>query len=234
MSTPENPSPGWYPDPLRPGAQRWWTGVGWSETTQHVVPDAAPPQGSPPPYPPPAYAPPEYAPPAYSPQNYATPAYAPLAPGQSPYGPAASYGSGAPYGAYAAELASPGSPMGFGEAIASVFRKYAGFGGRASRSEFWYWTLFCAIGVIAGYVLVAIGAASGGQSSSWIAQYGLLLLFVLGLAIFLPSLAVTVRRLRDAGLHWALIFLQLIPYVGGIVVLILCAQRAKPWPLPRV
>ena len=45
--------------------------------------------------------------------------------------------------------------------------------------------------------------------------------------LFLPWLALTVRRLRDAGFHWALIFVGFIPMVGGIALLVLLAMPSK-------
>ena len=77
--------------------------------------------------------------------------------------------------------------MNFGEAIASGFRNYVTFSGRASRSEFWYWTLFA--------ILVAI--ASGIIDRALIeSEYGLLQPLT-SLALLLPGLAVAARRLHD-------------------------------------
>ena len=50
---------------------------------------------------------------------------------------------------------------------------------------------------------------------------------IFGLALFLPWIALTVRRLRDAGFHWALIFVGFIPMVGGIALLVLLAMPSK-------
>ena len=50
---------------------------------------------------------------------------------------------------------------------------------------------------------------------------------IFGLALFLPWLALTVRRLRDAGFQWALIFVGFIPMVGGIALLVLLAMPSK-------
>ena len=50
---------------------------------------------------------------------------------------------------------------------------------------------------------------------------------IFGLALFLPWLALTVRRLRDAGFHWALIFVGFIPMVGGFALLVLLAMPTK-------
>jgi uncharacterized membrane protein YhaH (DUF805 family) len=43
----------------------------------------------------------------------------------------------------------------------------------------------------------------------------------------IPSIALQVRRLRDAGFHWALIFLRYAPVIGDIVLLVLCCQPTK-------
>lgn len=50
---------------------------------------------------------------------------------------------------------------------------------------------------------------------------------IFGLALFLPGLALTVRRLRDAGFHWALIFVGFVPFVGSIALLVLLATPSK-------
>ena len=46
-------------------------------------------------------------------------------------------------------------------------------------------------------------------------------------ASFIPSIALQVRRLRDAGFHWALIFLRFASFIGDIVLLVLCCQPTK-------
>jgi uncharacterized membrane protein YhaH (DUF805 family) len=54
----------------------------------------------------------------------------------------------------------------------------------------------------------------------------MVLLWLWLLGTFLPTLAVQVRRLRDAGYHWAVIFLSLVPF-GGIAVLVMCAMPSR-------
>ena len=49
---------------------------------------------------------------------------------------------------------------------------------------------------------------------------------ILAIVLFTPSLAVKVRRLRDAGFHWAFIFLYFVP-MGGIALLVLLAMPTK-------
>ena len=50
---------------------------------------------------------------------------------------------------------------------------------------------------------------------------------ILAIVLFIPSLAVKVRRLRDAGLHWAFIFLHFVPMVGRLALLVLLAMPTK-------
>lgn len=87
--------------------------------------------------------------------------------------------------------------MGFFAAIKSVMSQYAGFSGRARRSEYWYWVLFTLLWC-------------------WIP----LLNILLGLIFFIPGLAVAVRRLHDTGRSGWWILISLIPIIGGIVLLI--------------
>ena len=110
--------------------------------------------------------------------------------------------------------------MTFGEAIATVFRKYAEFTGRARRPEFWWWVLFTTI------VSAAINAFSTVRVGE-VASLGGLLSGLWGLAILLPGLAVTVRRLRDAGYGWGHIFWILLPIAGLIVLIVFLAQPSR-------
>lgn len=85
------------------------------------------------------------------------------------------------------------------EAVSSVFRNYVNFRGRARRSEFWWFTLF-------SFISQAV--------LGWIPLIG----GIYSLALVLPSLAVTVRRLHDTNqTAWWLLF-QIIPALVGIVL----------------
>ena len=57
---------------------------------------------------------------------------------------------------------------------------------------------------------------------------------VIGRALLLPGLALTVRRLRDAGFHWALIFVAFSPMVGGIALMVLLAMPTKEEATPAI
>ena len=115
--------------------------------------------------------------------------------------------------------------MSFGTAIGSFFSKYATFSGRARRSEFWYSVLFttlvsAVIGAIwPGTVVVVDGMSfpqSSLQSNLW------------QLAILVPSLALTWRRLHDAGRKGTYYLFILIPIVGWIMLFIQLVKDSQP------
>ena len=110
--------------------------------------------------------------------------------------------------------------MTFGQAIQTVLRKYAEFGGRASRPEFWWWMLFSALVASALNVFSVIRI---GDTSS----LGAILSSLWGIATLLPTLAVGVRRLRDAGYGWGHMFWLLVPIAGLIVLIVFWAQPAR-------
>lgn len=103
--------------------------------------------------------------------------------------------------------------LSFGEAVKKVLvENYCNFTGRASRSEFWWYTLFTAIvGFAIGFILGIFGA---GQTTVQIFQC------IIGLVLLLPGLGVAIRRLHDIGKSGWWILLGLIPLVGAIVLLI--------------
>lgn len=102
--------------------------------------------------------------------------------------------------------------MSLPDAVRSVLRQYAGFSGRAPRSEFWWWFLLTLVlGLVAGTVDLAVAAVVG------VSPFNLLLTLVL----FLPTLAVTVRRLHDSGLAgWWVLLLYGLPLASGVVVVV--------------
>jgi len=95
-----------------------------------------------------------------------------------------------------------------------VLKKYAVFGGRASRSEYWYFTLF---NLIITFVLIFIDAATGSLD----AEAGLgILSGIYTLAVLVPTIAVGVRRLHDTSRSGWWFLIVLIPLIGSIVLLI--------------
>lgn len=100
----------------------------------------------------------------------------------------------------------PEHVMSFADAITNVlFNNYMGFKGRASRSEYWFYTLFT---VILGFLTgIVDGVVFGWEFDDpmWFSD-------ILSLALFLPSLAVWIRRLHDVGKSgwWTLIGITII------------------------
>ncbi len=96
-----------------------------------------------------------------------------------------------------------------------VLQNYANFKGRARRSEYWHYML---ANVIAYVVLSILTRASG--------IFGLLL-GVYWLAMIIPGLAVTIRRLHDTDKSGWFILVSLIPFVGTIVLLVFLFADSK-------
>ena len=110
--------------------------------------------------------------------------------------------------------------MNFQQAIASGFRNYVTFAGRASRSEYWFWTLFA---ILVGAAAVILDAALfPGLDARPIHSLA-------SLALFLPGLSVSVRRFHDLDRTgwWLLILLTVI---GILVVLIWFCLRGTTGP----
>ncbi|HWU15733.1 MAG TPA: DUF805 domain-containing protein [Caulobacter sp.] len=111
-----------------------------------------------------------------------------------------------------------------------ALRKYAEFEGRARRSEYWLFTLFQVI-VTVGlfFVLGALSAAAGGNGD----QLGVAALTIMGLlglfclAMFIPSLAVSIRRLHDSDKSGWWLLLSFVPF-GGFVVFIFTLLDGTP------
>lgn len=95
-----------------------------------------------------------------------------------------------------------------------VLKKYAVFNGRARRMEYWYFVLFNIIVLI---VLSLIDVLLG--TFNIVRGVGLLS-GIYTLAVLIPTLAVTVRRLHDIDRTGWWILINLIPLIGTIVLLV--------------
>ena len=114
------------------------------------------------------------------------------------------------------------------QAYKNFFKGYADFTGRSTRSEYWWIWLTNILLLIPLYSAYFNAIFSEGEEGAFLALGGLAIVYMIfGLALILPMLALTVRRLRDAGFHWALIFVHFIPVVGGIALLVLLAMPTK-------
>lgn len=91
--------------------------------------------------------------------------------------------------------------VGFVEAIKLLFKNYANFTGRTTRSEYWWAFLFLwLVNLAASYIPVVGGIVS--------------------LALLIPNLSLNIRRLHDIGKSWPWILMGLIPLVGIIILIV--------------
>lgn len=118
--------------------------------------------------------------------------------------------------------------MGFSEAIQSGFNNYANFSGRASRPAYWWWFLFSWIVSLVAQVLDNMTRIGGVGSESYLNLWVGIISGIVGLALFLPSLGVMIRRLHDtdrSGWWW---LIGIIPIVGWIVLIFFLASPGTP------
>ena len=121
-------------------------------------------------------------------------------------------------------------------AYKNFFKNYAEFTGRSTRPDFWWVWLgnlilsipFWIIYFYIVYLSTVMDSVSDSASEAIFMVFGLVAIIyaVFYLAILVPTLAISVRRLRDAGFHWAFIFLRFAP-MGGLALLILFAMPTK-------
>ncbi|MFM7313045.1 MAG: DUF805 domain-containing protein, partial [Cyanobium sp.] len=98
------------------------------------------------------------------------------------------------------------------DAYLSGWKQSFDYEGRASRPDFWWFVLSNFI------ALFLLGIVAGFARSAGVGLYIIYLV-----AQIFPSLALTIRRLRDSGKVWPWIFIQLVPLVGPIWLIVLLA-----------
>ena len=117
------------------------------------------------------------------------------------------------------------------EAYKKFWKGYVDFEGRSTRSDYWFVYLVNVLITFAYFLLQAVfGGLAAATDSSFLAVISLILLlifFAYGVAAVLPGIALTVRRLRDAGYNWPYIFIPLIPFVGIFIFIFLLCQPTK-------
>ena len=102
-------------------------------------------------------------------------------------------------------------------------KRYADFSGRSRRKEYWMFLLGVFIAVIVLSIIEGIVGLSGMVGG----VYGpLTTLFLLG--ILVPSIAVQVRRFHDQDKSGWFVLLGLIPFLGGLAVLVfMCLEGTR-------
>ena len=121
-------------------------------------------------------------------------------------------------------------------AYKKFWTRYADFSGRSSRSDYW-WVVLCNFLITLPFSLIALFGfliplfsevyyaglydyepdLSGAMAGAGLAVFIMFLLAIYGLATIVPHLAITVRRLRDAGFHWSFIFLGVGPTIASLI-----------------
>ena len=124
---------------------------------------------------------------------------------------------GAPQGAAGG---GDGIERSLGASVAMCFSKYVTFEGRAPRAEYWYFTLF---GILVNLAFTALDSATN------TGLFGILGL-VFALAVFLPSIAVTARRLHDIDKSGWWMLLLFVPLVGWIIVVVWMCTKGTLGP----
>lgn len=144
--------------------------------------------------------------------------------GVNPYGAAPQYGATTPAPGDPGTLDLPWYGISFGGAVKRFFQKYARFDGRASRSEYWWAALGLGLVTLVLYALTFVGLAA--QSGVLTGIFGMIF-FLYFLAILIPSIALTVRRLHDANFSGWFYLLVLVP-AGGLVIFVFTLLDPKP------
>jgi uncharacterized membrane protein YhaH (DUF805 family) len=117
--------------------------------------------------------------------------------------------------------------VGFSEAIQSGFQNYVKFDGRSSRAAYWWWALFTIIvSVITGIIDRAIGSTlvTTPEAAGMTAGTVGIVTSIASLILFLPSLAVLVRRLHDTDRSGWWVLINVIPIIGWLVMLFFLLQ----------
>lgn len=100
-----------------------------------------------------------------------------------------------------------------------ALKQYADFNGRARRQEYWMFALFNLLFYLVAAVIDLLLANALGFSFVYI---------LYALFVFIPGLAVGVRRLHDTGKSGWMLLIALIPFIGSIWLIVLMATDGTP------
>ncbi len=110
--------------------------------------------------------------------------------------------------------------------IQAITKKFADFSSRSRRTEYWMFVLFSFVIYIAlGIILSLIGSV---DPTGMIASLGFILMTIVQIALLIPSLAVTVRRLHDTGRSGWWILISFLPVIGVIILIVFMVLDSQP------
>ena len=113
-------------------------------------------------------------------------------------------------------------------AYINFLKGYVDFVGHSTRPDFWWVWLMNHILFLPLYILIFNKEINQGPSLNFTLVILVIGIYaILALLLLLPNLALKIRRLRDAGLHGAFIFLHFVPMVGRLALLVLLAMPTK-------
>ena len=109
-------------------------------------------------------------------------------------------------------------------------KRYADFSGRSRRTEYWMFQLGQMVLFIGYFMLIAVfGAIAGNSGGEALVGVMIIPFFLLILALFIPNLAVAVRRLHDQDKSGWWLLIQFVPF-GGIILLVFMLIEGTPGP----
>ncbi len=106
-----------------------------------------------------------------------------------------------------------------------ITKHYVDIKGRANRKQFWLWTLWTFIIYIVFQILIAI---TGAMDLNGLSSLFLVILGLFSLAILLPNITISVRRLHDTGRSGWWLLISLVPFIGGIILFIFYLLPGTP------
>ena len=117
--------------------------------------------------------------------------------------------------------------MSFGTAVKTCFKKAFTFSGRATRAEYWWFTLFTWLGAFGamflGLFIGGIASAGLARSDSW-SDMGVYFCLIFLIIVFIPNFSLLFRRLHDVGLSGAWVLTLLLGGLGGIFLFIVSLE----------
>ncbi|WP_455462056.1 DUF805 domain-containing protein [Streptococcus salivarius] len=115
------------------------------------------------------------------------------------------------------------------EADKKFWKGYVDFTGRSTPSDYWFAYSAHVLIFFASYLLLAVFQRMAVDETSLLTNevIFLFIFFAYGVAAVLPGIAITIRRLRDAGCNWLYIFIPLIPFVGIFILIFLLCQPTE-------